>query len=483
MSPSAQADTPQVPFQKISQNSGSHLSQLSAPLFTEDRYSTSTDNDQDNCDAEVSTITRWQSPSQATTIVMSPKRPVLTPSTADYSTQSDPNQVAPLENHEYSQNNSTTAIQDTNNYLIPDRSNRRIHDIQNKTLHISIPENRHGVYLVELPDLKSLLHTSRYLMDEITGQFYAVFGNSYQCMSTIPRLFHTWEPGQLIDELVATRCTFGYMGPTGPAPATQASQPHPADPVSTVYNEDIIPDLTTQKPPPRTVPYQPPSFNLDRPTRCLKEERIEVHNDYISAVSNFEHKKDLINRLKQSEPHNILTYEAEMACHMALHNDVLGRIHTILKQDDYSRTLEELSVINGLHAYDDIQLFSELYGTSAVIERITSKAGLIEKQLNRSGMYALPQTPFATYFQFYPKAQFNILTYHAGCTIICNRSNSSQTTSGITEQGNLPKQFTTMRTGNTHCSNRLQYNWMAAPPTRVPLQITYQHTHSFHPLM
>ena len=34
------------------------LSQLSAPLFTEDRYSTSTDNDQDNCDAEVSnTIT------------------------------------------------------------------------------------------------------------------------------------------------------------------------------------------------------------------------------------------------------------------------------------------------------------------------------------------------------------------------------------------------------------------------------------------
>ena len=41
------------------QNSGSHLSQLSAPLFTEDRYSTSTDNDQDNCDAEVSMITRW----------------------------------------------------------------------------------------------------------------------------------------------------------------------------------------------------------------------------------------------------------------------------------------------------------------------------------------------------------------------------------------------------------------------------------------
>ena len=127
-------------------------------------------------------------------------------------------------------------------------------------------------------------------------------------------------------------------------------------------NEDMIPDLTTQKPPPRTVPYQPPSFNLDRPTRHLmKEERIEVHHNYISAVSNLEHKKDLINRLKWSKPHNIPTYEAEMTCHMSLHNDVLGRMHTILKQDDYFRALEELPVIDGLHAYDDIQLFSELF--------------------------------------------------------------------------------------------------------------------------
>ena len=116
-------------------------------------------------------ITRWQTPSQVTTMVMSPKRPVSTPSMVDYSTQGDPNQIAPQGNHEYSQNNSTTAIQNTNNYLIPDGSNRCIHDIQNKTLHISILENGHNAYLVELPDLKSLLRTSRYLMDEITGQF------------------------------------------------------------------------------------------------------------------------------------------------------------------------------------------------------------------------------------------------------------------------------------------------------------------------
>ena len=299
MSPSARADTPQVPFQKLSQNSSSHLSQLSAPLFAEDRSSTSTDNDQENCDAEVSTITKWQSPSQATTMVMSPKRPVLTPSTVDYSTQGDPNQIASQGNHEYSQDNSTTAIQNTNNYLIPDGSDRCIHDIQDKILHNGILENGHNAYLVELPDLKSLLYTSRYLMDEITGQFYAVCGNSYQCMYTIPRLLHTWEPGQIIEELAVTRHTFNCMGPTGPAPATQAQQPCPAGPVSTPYNKDVIPDLTTQKPLPRTVPYQPPSFNLDRPTRCLtKEERIEVHHNYISAVSNLEHKKELINRLK-----------------------------------------------------------------------------------------------------------------------------------------------------------------------------------------
>ena len=46
VSSSGRADTPQVPFQTLSQNSGSHLSRLSAPLFTEDRYSTSIDNDQ-----------------------------------------------------------------------------------------------------------------------------------------------------------------------------------------------------------------------------------------------------------------------------------------------------------------------------------------------------------------------------------------------------------------------------------------------------
>ena len=50
--------TPQVPFQTLSQNSSSHLSQLSALPFTEGRYNTGTDDDQENSDEEVGKITR-----------------------------------------------------------------------------------------------------------------------------------------------------------------------------------------------------------------------------------------------------------------------------------------------------------------------------------------------------------------------------------------------------------------------------------------
>ena len=123
------------------------------------------------------------------------------------------------------------------------------------------------------------------------------------------------------------------------------------------------------------------------------EERIQVHHNYISAVSNHEHKKDLINRLRRSNLHNIPAYEAEMTCHMVMHDDVLGRILTILKQDDYYRMLEELPVIDNLTAYDDIQLFPKLYDTTTIIERVTGEADLIKRQLRQPGMYPLPKTP------------------------------------------------------------------------------------------
>ena len=114
------------------------------------------------------------------------------------------------------------------------------------------------------------------------------------------------------------------------------------------------------------------------------------------------HKKDLINRLKRSDPHNILAYEAEMTHHMVLHDDVLGRILTILKQDDYYRTLEELPVINSLTTYEDIQLFPKLYDTTTIIERVTGEADFIKRQLRQPGMYPPPKTPLPSTSGFVP---------------------------------------------------------------------------------
>ena len=163
-------------------------------------------------------------------------------------------------------------------------------------------------------------------------------------------------------------------------------------------------DLLPKEPAPKTIPYQPPTFNLTRPTTCLTmNERIQVHHNYISAISSLEHKKDLINRLKQNDTHNIVAYEAEMTHHMTLHEDVLERLLTILKQDDYYRTLEDLPVIDGLTAYDDIKLFPELYDTVTIIERVTSEADLIERQLRQAGMYPLHTTPLPSSSMFIPR--------------------------------------------------------------------------------
>ena len=136
-----------------------------------------------------------------------------------------------------------------------------------------------------------------------------------------------------------TRQAFGYTKLTGPTPPlTNASPP-------TASTSHQLGDILPKKPEPKTIQYQPPTFSLDRPTQHLAiEERIQVHHNYISTISSHEHKEDLINRLKRNDPHNIPAYEAEMAHHMAMHDNVLGRILTILKQDDYYRTLEELPV-------------------------------------------------------------------------------------------------------------------------------------------
>ena len=280
---------------------------------------------------------------------------------------------------------------------------QHIYQIDNKVFHAGYLENRNNTYLLELPALEKMLNMWKFLMDEMSGQFYAVYGNSYQRMSTKLMLKQTWATGELINQLAATRQAFGYAGLAGSTPplvtGTQAT-------ASTSHQPD---DLLPKQPAPKAVQYQPPSFKLTRPMACLTmNEWIQVHHNYISAVSSLEHKKDLINRLKQSDTHNIPAYEAEMSRHMTLHEDVLERI---LKQDDYYRTLEDLPVIDDLTAYDDIRLFPELYDTITIIERITSKADLIERQLQQPGMYPLHTNSLPSTSTFIPRPPLHIRSY------------------------------------------------------------------------
>ena len=353
----------------------SQQSQLSTPLFKEDRYSSASE-EETEADAEVTFINSRNQTNRTFAHDSTSERPTSTLTTTNYTTQGDPNQVSPSTPNLFISTTTDNEFLFTNNFFIPDGSDRCIHQIHNKVFHAGYLENGNNAYLLELPALEKMLNAQKFLMGEVTGQFYAVYGNSYQRMSTKPMLKHAWATGELINQLVTTRQAFGYAGLAGSTPPlAMGTQPT----ASTSRQSD---DLLPKQPAPKTVQYQPPSFKLTRPMACLTmNERIQVHHNYISAVSSLEHKKDLINRLKRSDTHNISAYEAGMSRHMHLHEYVLERILNILKQDNYYRTLEDLPIIDDLTAYDDIRLFPELYNTSTIIERITGEADLIERQL------------------------------------------------------------------------------------------------------
>ena len=136
-------------------------------------------------------------------------RPTSMPSTMDYTTHGDPNQVTPPVYINTAQATAQNQFFHTNNFFIPDGSNRHIHEIRDKVFHTRYG-NGNNVYLLELLGLKDMLHTSKFLMDEMSGQFYAVYGNMYQCMSTKPMLEQSWGTGKLIDQLPVTQQAFGY---------------------------------------------------------------------------------------------------------------------------------------------------------------------------------------------------------------------------------------------------------------------------------
>ena len=83
------------------------------------------------------------------------------PSTMDYTTQGDPNQVPPVY--------INMAQATTQNLFILNGSNRCIHEIKDKVFHAGYLENGNNAYLLELPGLEDMLHTGKFIMDEMSG--------------------------------------------------------------------------------------------------------------------------------------------------------------------------------------------------------------------------------------------------------------------------------------------------------------------------
>ena len=192
-------------------NSGSHLSQLSAPLSIEDRCSSISEEELE-VDVEVTLVNRGNKPNRMFTHNSTTGRPMSTPTTMDYTTQGDPNQVAPSTPLMFISTTTKNQFLGNNNFFIPDGNDRHIHDIRDKVFHAGYLENSNNAYLLELPKLEKMLHTRKFLMDKMSGQFYAVYGNR---MLTKPMLQQAWETGELIDQLAAMRQAFGYTKLTG----------------------------------------------------------------------------------------------------------------------------------------------------------------------------------------------------------------------------------------------------------------------------
>ena len=215
----------------------------SAPLFKEDKYS-STSEEESEVEAEVTflhdrshisaTFTNNQTVNSTPTLV-----------TSDYTTQGDPD-ASPVISNEFRSvqhteflNTHENEFLSTNNFFVPDGNDRQIHQIPNKVFKAGYLENGNNAYLLELPALEKMLNTCKFLMDKMSGQFYAVYGNSYQRMSMKPRLQQTWATGDLIDELATTRQAFRYTGLARPTPPLAAgTQPTPS---TSQQSDDLLP--------------------------------------------------------------------------------------------------------------------------------------------------------------------------------------------------------------------------------------------------
>ena len=218
----------------------------SAPLSKEDRYSSTSEEE-----SEAGKVTFIHDKNNSPFLNHQAKRPASTPTNSDYTTQGDPN-ASP--SNLFKSSDMSDEFLGTNNFFMPDGSNRQIHQIDNKVFHAGYLENGNNAYLLELPALENMLNTCKFLMDEMSGQFYAVYGNRYQRMSTKPTLRQAWATGDLINELAVTRQAFRYTGLAGSTPPlAMGTQPTAS---TSQQPDDLLPRQLALK----TVQYQPPSF-------------------------------------------------------------------------------------------------------------------------------------------------------------------------------------------------------------------------------
>ena len=121
--------TPRMPLP----TSPTSSSWSSAPLFKEDKYS-STSEEETEADTEITFIHSRNQPNRTFANNPTTERPMSTPMTVDYTTQGDPDASPSTSNLFWS-----TATDDeflgTNNFFIPDGSDRCIHQINNKVFH------------------------------------------------------------------------------------------------------------------------------------------------------------------------------------------------------------------------------------------------------------------------------------------------------------------------------------------------------------
>ena len=144
--------TPCIPLLKPPTSS----SRSSAHLFKEDKYS-STSEEESEADAEVTFLHSRNQPN-GTFANNQTERPMSTPTTANYTTQGDPD-TSPSTSNLFRSTATDDEFLGTNNFFLPDGSNRHIHQIDNKVFHAGYLENGNNAYPLELPTLEKMLNT------------------------------------------------------------------------------------------------------------------------------------------------------------------------------------------------------------------------------------------------------------------------------------------------------------------------------------